>query len=110
MTLRKVRRTIDEEEEVAAGAPVTLRQDVGYDLVYYLEENQRRFPGVAVQRVFVRDYPDGSRAAHVLGSVGEVSEEELKEAPLQGPGARRRGRQGRGRVHLRPLPARRSRG
>jgi penicillin-binding protein 2 len=84
MSLRKVRRTIKEQEEIAAGAPVTLRQDVGYDLVYYLEENQRRFPGVAVQRVFVRDYPDGSRAAHVVGSVGEVSEEELKEAPYKG--------------------------
>ncbi len=80
MSLRKMRRTIKEQEEVAAGAPVTLRKDVGYDLVYYLEENQRRFPGVTVQRVFVRDYPDGSRAAHVVGSVGEVSEEELKEA------------------------------
>jgi penicillin-binding protein 2 len=84
MSLRKVRRTIREGEEVAAGAPITLRRDVGYDLVYYLEENQHRFPGVAVQRVFVRAYPDGSRAAHVLGSVGEVSEEELKEAPYKG--------------------------
>jgi penicillin-binding protein 2 len=84
MSLRKMRRTIRESEEVAAGAPVTLRKDVGYDLVYYLEENQRRFPGVAVQRVFVRDYPTGSRAAHVLGSVGEVSEEELKEPPYKG--------------------------
>jgi penicillin-binding protein 2 len=84
MSLHKVRRTIKEQEEIAAGAPVTLRQDVGYDLVYYLEENQRRFPGVAVQRVFVRDYPDGSRAAHVVGSVGEVSEEELEEAPYKG--------------------------
>jgi penicillin-binding protein 2 len=84
MSLRKVRRTIRASEEIAAGAPVTLRRDVGYDLVYYLEENQRRFPGVAVQRVFVRDYPEGSRAAHVLGSVGEVSEEELKEPPYKG--------------------------
>lgn len=83
MSLKKVRRTIREGEEVAAGAPVTLRRDVGYDLVYYLEENQRRFPGVAVQRVFVRHYPDGSRAAHVLGSVGEVNEEELKEVPYK---------------------------
>lgn len=84
MSPRKVRRTIKEQEEIAPGAPVTLRKDVGYDLVYYLEENQRRFPGVAVQRVFVRDYPDGSRAAHVVGSVGEVSGEELKEAPYKG--------------------------
>jgi len=83
MSLRKVRRTIKEGEEVAAGAPVTLRKDVGYDLIYYLEENQRRFPGVAVERLFVRNYPDGTRAAHILGSVGEVSEEELKEAPYK---------------------------
>ncbi|MBK5220294.1 MAG: penicillin-binding protein 2 [Thermoleophilia bacterium] len=79
ISLHKVKRTIREEEEVAAGAPVTLRRDVGYDLVYYLEENQRRFPGVQVQRIFVRDYPDASRAAHLLGTVGEVSEEELEE-------------------------------
>ncbi|MFN8162975.1 MAG: penicillin-binding protein 2 [Solirubrobacterales bacterium] len=83
MSLRKVRRTIHEQEKLAAGAPITLRRDVGYDLVYYLQENQRRFPGVTVQRVFVRDYPEGSRAAHVLGSVGEVSEEELKEPPYK---------------------------
>ena len=79
MSLRKVRRTIKESEEVAAGAPVTLRQDVGYDLIAYVEENQEEFPGVAVQRVFVRHYPNGSLAAHVLGNVGEISEEELKE-------------------------------
>jgi penicillin-binding protein 2 len=84
MSLHKVRRTIREQEEVAAGAPITLRRDVGYDLVYYVEENQRRFPGVVVQRVFVRAYPDGSRAAPLVGSVGEVSEAELKEAPYKG--------------------------
>ncbi len=79
ISLRKVRRTIKESEEVAAGAPVTLRKDVGYDLVYYLEENQREFPAIAVQRVFVRAYPNGTQAAHVVGSVGEINEEELKE-------------------------------
>jgi penicillin-binding protein 2 len=84
MSLRKVRRAIEEGEEVAAGAPVTLRRDVGYDLIAFIEENQEEFPGVSVQRVFVRHYPDGTRAAHVLGSVGEVSEEELREPPYKG--------------------------
>lgn len=83
MSLPQVRKTIAEGEEVAAGAPVTLRRDVGYDLVYYLEENQGRFPGVSVQRVFVRRYPHETQAAHVLGSVGEVTEEELKEGPYK---------------------------
>lgn len=80
MSLPKVRKTIREGEEVAAGAPVTLRQDVGFYLVAYIEEHQREFPGVSVQRVFVRHYPDGTLAAHILGNVSEINEEELKEA------------------------------
>ena len=46
-----------EELKLAPAAPVTLRRDVGHYLVYYLQENQERFPGVEVQRVFVRAYP-----------------------------------------------------
>ena len=84
MSQKKMRRTIREQEEVAPGAPVTLRHDIGHDLVFYLEENQGRFPGVSVQQVFVRDYPEGSRAAHLLGSVGEVTGEELEEPPYKG--------------------------
>lgn len=83
-TLTRVRRTMHKELRLAPAAPVTLRQDVGHDLVYYLQENQGRFPGVEVQRVFVRAYPDGSFAAHVLGTVGEISEEELKEPRYKG--------------------------
>lgn len=79
MSLKRVREVIAEQEKVAAGAPVTLRRDVGYDLIYYIEENKRRFPGVSVERVFVRSYPDGSEAAHVVGYTGEVTEEQLKE-------------------------------
>jgi len=79
-TLPRVRRAIREESKLAPGAPVTLRRDVGDYLVYYLEENQDRFPGVTVQRVFVRSYPEGTLAAHLFGNVGEVDEEELKES------------------------------
>ncbi|HEX8688935.1 MAG TPA: penicillin-binding protein 2 [Solirubrobacterales bacterium] len=79
-TLPKVRRTIREELRLAPSAPVTLRNDVGRYLVYYLQENQDRFPGVEVRRVFVRDYPYGTLAAHLFGNVGEVSEEQLKES------------------------------
>jgi penicillin-binding protein 2 len=79
MTTKRVREVIAEQEKVAAGAPVTVRRDVGYYLIYYLEENKREFPGVSVERVFVRAYPDASEAAHVVGTVGEVTAAELKE-------------------------------
>jgi penicillin-binding protein 2 len=78
-SLHHVRKLMHEQLKLAASAPVILRRDVGHYLVYYLEENQDRFPGISVQRVFVRNYLHGSLAAHVLGNVGEVTEEELKE-------------------------------
>jgi penicillin-binding protein 2 len=83
-SLRRVRRTIRAQSELAPGAPVTLRRDVGSYLVYYLEENQDRFPGVTVQRVFVRAYPHETLAAHLFGYVGEVDGKELKEARHRG--------------------------
>jgi penicillin-binding protein 2 len=83
-TLRRVRRTMHEELKLAPAAPVTLRRDVGHYLVYYLQENQERFPGVEVQRVFVRAYPNGTLAAHILGNVGEISPDELKDSRYRG--------------------------
>jgi penicillin-binding protein 2 len=83
-TLRRVRRTMHEELKLAPAAPVTLRKDVGHYLVFYLQENQARFPGVEVQRVFVRAYPDGTLGAHIFGSVSEINEEQLEEARYQG--------------------------
>jgi penicillin-binding protein 2 len=78
-TLPRLRRTMHEELKLAPGVPVTLRRDVGDYLVYYLEENKNHFPGVDVERVFVRRYPKESFAAHILGSTGQVSEEDLEE-------------------------------
>lgn len=83
-SLSRVRSLMHEQLKLAPSAPVTLRRDVGNYLVYYLQENQDRFPGVEVQRVFVRDYPRETLAAHIVGSVGEVSEEELKEPRHRG--------------------------
>ena len=83
-TPAKLRRTLREELRLAPAAPVTLRRDVGRYLVYYLQENQDRFPGVEVRRVFVRDYPNGTLAAHLFGNVGEVTEEQLDERRYRG--------------------------
>jgi penicillin-binding protein 2 len=83
-TLPRLRKTMHKQLKIAAGAPVTLRRDVGSYLVFYMQENQDRFPGVTVQRVFVRRYPHGTLAAHMLGNVGEVNEEQLKERRYRG--------------------------
>ncbi|HEY8083499.1 MAG TPA: penicillin-binding protein 2 [Solirubrobacterales bacterium] len=82
-SLKRVQTLLGEQAELAPGAPATLRNDVGHYLVYYLQENQDRFPGVEIQPVFVRNYPLGTLAAHILGNVGEVSEKQLKEDPYR---------------------------
>jgi penicillin-binding protein 2 len=84
MKLPRVEEVIAEEEKiVAAGAPITLRHDVGYDLIYYVEEHKGKFPGVSVEKVFVRNYPDEDEGAQIVGHVGEVDQEELEEGPYK---------------------------
>jgi penicillin-binding protein 2 len=82
--LHQLQKTMQEEEEASPGAPLTLRRDVGRYLLYYVEENKGKFPGIDVQTVFVRRYPHGTLAAHVLGYVNEVSEEQLEEPRYKG--------------------------
>jgi len=79
MPPRRVRRIMHSELRAAPNAPVTLRRDVDHDLVYYLQEHKAEFPAAGVQRVFVRRYPRGTLAAHLVGSVGEIDEDQLGE-------------------------------
>ncbi len=84
LSLRRIRRDMREQLKVSASAPVTLQRDVDYDLVYYLQEHQANFPGVAVQRVFVRRYPHGTLGAHLFGNVGEIDSKQLREPRYKG--------------------------
>jgi penicillin-binding protein 2 len=58
--------------------PITVKTGVREDQVRYLLEHESDFPGVKVQQTFLRNYPLGSRAAQILGYVGEISPFELK--------------------------------
>jgi penicillin-binding protein 2 len=74
---------IDKEIRVQTrelpASPVTLKRDVPYELVLYLQERQHEFPGVSVERVYVRSYPRGTLGAHLFGYVREVTPEQLKQ-------------------------------
>ncbi len=67
-----------------AGYPVVLKQGLDRRLLFYLLENKESFPGVSVERTYVRKYPDGTLAAHVLGLVGQISPRQLKRARYRG--------------------------
>jgi penicillin-binding protein 2 len=57
--------------------PVTIKVDVPEAEVRYIREHTRGFPGVRIYDTYLRDYPYGTAAAHVLGHVGEITEEQL---------------------------------
>ncbi len=67
-----------------AGYPVVLRQGLDRQLLFYLLENKERFPGVSVERTYVRQYKDGTLAAHVLGLVGQISPHQLTRPAYRG--------------------------
>lgn len=79
MSPDEIKKEIRKQTKELPASPVTLRRDVGYPLVYFLQEHQEDFPGVTVERIFVRSYKKGTLAAHVLGTVGEVTAEQLAE-------------------------------
>jgi penicillin-binding protein 2 len=58
--------------------PRPVATDVSEEFEIYLMERQGEFVGVDVRREAVRVYPYGQMAAHVLGYVGRISEDELE--------------------------------
>ncbi|HEY6222331.1 MAG TPA: penicillin-binding protein 2 [Gemmatimonadales bacterium] len=60
--------------------------DAPFDVVSMLEERRLTLPGVVIQTEPKRYYPDSAAVAHVVGMVGEVTEQDLagpRAAPLR---------------------------
>jgi penicillin-binding protein 2 len=57
--------------------PVILASNISRDQVEIVEENHLRLQGVEIEMKPVREYASGVLAAHLLGYIGEISEEEL---------------------------------
>ena len=57
--------------------PIVLASNISRDQVEIVEENHLRLPGIEIEMKPVREYTSGILAAHLLGYIGEVSEEEL---------------------------------
>ncbi|MBI2072598.1 MAG: penicillin-binding protein 2 [Gemmatimonadetes bacterium] len=64
--------------------PAPLRRDASFDLVSALEERRVVMPGLVIQAEPRRRYPFGSLAAHVVGYVAEITEQELGAGTVSG--------------------------
>jgi len=67
--------------------PALVLADAPFAVVSQLEERRLLVPGLVIQTEPKRYYPDSSVAAHLLGSIGEVTEQELGQRTGLRPGA-----------------------
>ena len=58
-------------------SPVNVKRDVSIEEVARIEESNFLLPGVHIRVDPVRHYPAANRYCHVLGHIGEVSQDEL---------------------------------
>ncbi|MDQ7819411.1 MAG: penicillin-binding protein 2 [Armatimonadota bacterium] len=64
--------------------PVRIARDVDPTVVARIEENRLDLPGVIILADPVRHYLHGTRAAHLLGYVGEIDSDELAARRAEG--------------------------
>jgi penicillin-binding protein 2 len=77
-------RSIRRHRRVDPLSPVKVKDEVGEARVDYLAERKEDFPGVEVADAYLRSYPHGDLAAHLLGYVGPISEAQLKDLKSEG--------------------------
>ena len=63
---------------------VRVKTDVARSVLTYILERSDQFPGVKVERTYLREYPRQTLAAQILGNVGEISPDELKQSRFRG--------------------------
>jgi penicillin-binding protein 2 len=65
-------------------SPILVKENAGRDAVTFVSERSSEFKGVAVNDDWVRSYPGGRLASHVLGYTGAVTQDELKLPTFKG--------------------------
>src|SRR5262249_3419280 len=81
-----LRADIRKSERTAPYQAVTLAQHVPYGVQQYVLERRDQLPGIGLQQTWIRRYPRGTTAAHVLGYVGAIPPAEVKAYQRQGVG------------------------
>jgi penicillin-binding protein 2 len=79
-----IRATVRTQLRALPFAKATVKSDVSRDVYSYIRERQSAFPGVSVDKVYLRFYPHHDLAAQIVGSVGQVTADELKKPEYKG--------------------------
>ena len=81
---RDRRRFLKSVNQNGRYSEILLRNNLTDDEAYWFAAHAWRFPGVELHARWVREYPHGESAAHVLGYVGRISETDLQRLEEHG--------------------------
>lgn len=70
----------------SAATPFEFMRDVDFSVVSEIKENKLKYPCIDVEVIPTRDYPMKNVAAHILGYIGVINEEEYAELGEKGYG------------------------
>lgn len=84
MSTRDVRTTVNGQLKAVPFSAAIVKTDVSLPVVQYIAEHAASFPGVTVDKVWLRSYPFKQLAAHIFGTVGEVTGDQLKQHRYRG--------------------------
>ena len=81
---RDRRRFLQNVSQNGRYNPILLRNNLSEIEASWFAAHAWRFPGVELSARWVREYPHGETAAHVLGYVGRISEADLQRLEEEG--------------------------
>lgn len=80
---KEIQQKLDEHK-LRLYEPIEIASNVPLETVLEIEQRRLELPGVIIDVEPVRFYPQGGLAAHVVGYVGEINQEELDKLRDQG--------------------------
>ena len=80
----EVQKEVRQQLKAVPFSTATVKADAPRPVVQYVLENQDDFPGVEVERVFLRSYPHRQIGAHLFGTVGEITKEQREDQRYRG--------------------------
>ncbi|HEY9572615.1 MAG TPA: penicillin-binding protein 2 [Pusillimonas sp.] len=85
------RRFMQNLNQSGRYSPVLLRNNLNDTEASWFAAHAFKFPGVELSARWVREYPEGESAAHVLGYVGRISEKDVTRLEEEGRSGNYRG-------------------
>jgi penicillin-binding protein 2 len=65
-------------------SPMLIKENASREDVMYVSERTEEYEGLVVNDDYIRNYPNGELASHLLGYTGAITEEELQEDTYKG--------------------------